>query len=74
MSDLHEKTLAMGQNSVPRLQNSVVLMKNELQNMVKELKPFLEKQPSESSFNEDKYEEYIKKLNPDYYKVQDNYF
>ena len=22
----------------------------------------------------DKYEEYIKKLNPDYYKVQDNYF
>jgi archaellum component FlaC len=59
----------MGQNSVPRLQNSIVLMKNELQNMVKDLKPFLEKQPSESGIDQDKYEEYIKKLNPDYYKV-----
>lgn len=44
-------------------------MKNELQNMVKDLKPFLEKQPSESGIDQDKYEEYIKKLNPDYYKV-----
>lgn len=64
MNDMHEKTLSMGQNSVPRLQNSVVLLKNELQYMVKELKPFLEKQPSESGIDQDKYEEYIKKTQP----------
>lgn len=74
MSDMHDKTLSMGQNSVPRLQNSVVLLKNELQSMVRDLKPFLEKQPSESGLDQDQYEEYIKKLNPDYYKVQDNHF
>ena len=51
LNDMHEKTLQMGQSSIPRIKNSIILMKNELQNMVKAVQPFLDKQISESSID-----------------------
>jgi len=64
MNEMHEKTLMMGQGSIPRLQNTVLLFKHELANMVQKLQPILEKMPSESNIAADKYQEFIGKLKP----------
>jgi hypothetical protein len=58
----------MGQSSLPRLQNTVLLLKNEIQGMVEKLKPILQKLPSDSG-REDKYQEFVGKLAPNAYKI-----
>mgnify|MGYP000925334934 CR=1 FL=1 len=74
VADMHEKTLKMGQGSIPRLQNTVLLFKHELSTMVKRLQPILEKMPSESNMASDKYQEFIGKLKPQEYQIKDNHF
>ena len=64
MTEMHEKTLMMGQGSIPRLQNTVLLFKHELSSMVQKLQPILEKMPSDSNMASDKYQEFIGKLKP----------
>lgn len=43
LTDLQDKVFQMGEHSLPRLQNTTILLKTELQQMVKKLKPVLEK-------------------------------
>ena len=40
---MQDKVLQMNGTSIPRLQNTVLLLKNELQSMVEKLRPILEK-------------------------------
>ena len=43
LMELSDKVFSMGQGSLPRIQNNVMLLKNEMQNMVKNLEPILQK-------------------------------
>lgn len=43
VQDMQGKVFDMSSASIPRMQNTVLLLKNELQIMVEKLKPMLEK-------------------------------
>lgn len=70
MGEMQDRAQQLGQGAIPRLQTSILLMKNELQQMVQKMQPVLEKMPSESNMAADKYQEFIGKLNPNQYKVE----
>ena len=70
---MQDKVFAMGQSSLPRLQNTVLLLKSEIQQMVEKLKPILQKMPSDLG-REDKYQEFVGILAPSGYKIDKNHF
>ena len=74
LDEIQDKLFKVGQSSLSRLQNSVSLFQNEMEQMVKSMKQVLIRMPSENNKFTDRYTEFIKKLDPNHYQVQENYF
>ena len=71
---MQEKVFKMEQGSLSRVQNQIALLHNEVQNIVQHMKPQLQKMASEYDVNEDQYQQFIKKLKPSQYYLQENHF